>query len=75
MIKKIFKNKKNIGFTLVEMSIGMIFFSMLGYFSYTLMSMSAQRSAAVSKKNETVTALLSATGRLRRDIKWLVLFQ
>lgn len=61
---------KRMGFTLIEMSIGLIFFSMLGYFSYTLMFMSSNRSAAVSKKNETVTALMSASGRLRRDIKW-----
>ena len=64
------KENRYVGFTLVEIAIGLVFFSMLGYFSYTLMFMSARRSAAVSKKNETVTALLSAAGRLRRDIKW-----
>ena len=64
------KENNQQGFTLIEIVIGLVFFSMLSYFSYTLMFMSARRSAAVSKKNETVTALLSAAGRLRRDIKW-----
>ena len=60
------------GLTVIEILVGITFFSMLGYFCYTLMAMSSQRSAATTRKNDTLRAVMDISGRLRRDIKWAV---
>ena len=61
-----------LGVTVIEILVGITFFSMLGYFCYTLMAMSSHRSAATTRKNDTLKAAMDVSGRLRRDIKWAI---
>jgi len=60
------------GLTVVEILIGIVFFSTLAYFCYTLMAMSSRRSAATTRKNDTLRAVLDVAGRVRRDVKWAI---
>lgn len=58
------------GVTFVEMVMGVLLMAILSYFAYSLYRVSARRSAAGDKKNQTVRAALDVTGRIRRDCKW-----